>query len=249
MVALLSGARPAVRQAGAQTSEGLMLNRLQSSLPKRLMLACAVVLTLAACAGQVDPQIRKLPERVELNGVPFYRGYANQSGAMALAAMLSQQGVRVTPGLLDKPLNLPAGVANLQGSIESVARDYGLVVYPLDHNLPALLTQVAAGYPVLVRYSDGVAFLGEPRYALLVGYDSRKQRVLLRSGMNRRMQLDFGNFTSAWEKEGSWAVLVQKPNQLPAQVERQRWLKAAQDLRQSGQEQAAAQATRAIDGR
>ncbi|MCY1437004.1 hypothetical protein D9M71_531490 [compost metagenome] len=226
-----------------------MLNRLHCALPKRLMLACAVALALTACAGQVDPQIRKLPERVELNGVPFYRGYANQSGAMALAAMLSQQGVRVTPGLLDKPLNLPGGVANLQGSIENVARDYGMVVYPLDHNLPALLTQVAAGYPVLLRYSEGVAFLGEPRYALLVGYDSYKQRVLLRSGMNRRMLMDFDSFTSAWAKEGSWAVLVQKPNQLPAQVDRQRWLKAAHDLGQAGQEQAAAQATKAIDAK
>lgn len=223
-----------------------MLNRLRSALPKRLMLAGVVALTLTACAGTVDPEIRRLPERVELNGVPFFRGNANQSGSMALASMLSQQGVRITPGLLDKPLKLQGGVATLEGSIENVARDYGMLVYPLDHNLPALLTQVAAGHPVLLRYSDGVAFLGGPRYALLVGYDSYKQRVLLRSGMNRRLQVDFGSFTSAWEKEGSWAVLVQKPSQLPAQVDRQRWLKAANELGQAGQEQAAAQAVRAI---
>ncbi|UVJ45678.1 peptidase C39 family protein [Pseudomonas sp. LS1212] len=223
-----------------------MLNRLRSALPKRLMLAGVMALTLTACAGTVDPEIRRLPERVELNGVPFFRGNANQSGSMALASMLSQQGVRITPGLLDKPLKLPGSVATLEGSIENVAREYGMLVYPLDHNLPALLTQVAAGNPVLLRYSDGVAFLGGPRYALLVGYDSYKQRVLLRSGMNRRLQVDFGSFTSAWEKEGSWAVLVQKPNQLPAQVDRQRWLKAANELAQAGQEQAAAQAVKAI---
>lgn len=226
-----------------------MLTRLHSALPKRLLLTCALALTLTACAGTVDPEIRRLPERVELNSVPFFRGYANQSGSMALASMLAQQGVRVTPGLLDNQLNLPNGVANLQDSIQRVARDYGMVVYPLDPDLPALLTQVAAGNPVLLRYSDGIAFMGEPRYALLVGYDSYKQRVLLRSGMNRRTQISFGSFTSAWEKEGSWAVLVQKPNQLPAQVDRQRWLKAANELGQAGQEQAAAQATRAIDAR
>jgi hypothetical protein len=140
-------------------------------------------------------------------------------------------------------------VGQLQDSIPNVARDYGMLVYPLDHNLPALLTQVAAGNPVLLRYSEGVPFFSEPRYALLVGYDSYKQRVLLRSGMSRRLQIDFGSFTSAWEKEGSWAVLVQKPNQLPAQVDRQRWLKAANELGQAGQEQAAAQATRAIDAK
>ena len=45
---------------------------------------------------------------------------------------------------------------------------------------------------------------------------------------------------------GSWAVLVQPPRQLPAQVDRQRWLKAANELAQAGQEQAARQAVNAV---
>ncbi|NBA95575.1 peptidase C39 family protein [Pseudomonas sp. R5(2019)] len=212
---------------------------------KRLLLAGALALTLVGCAGQVSQDVRRLPERVELSGVPFFRGNANQSAPMALASILSQQGVGITPGLLEKPLGLPAGINKLQGSMEAVARDYGMVVYPLDNSLAALLAQVAAGNPVLVRYSDG-ALWGEPRYALLVGYDRFKQRVLLRSGNSRRMPIDFDSFASAWKSEGSWAVLVQRPEQLPAQVDRQRWLKAANDLAQAGQEQAAARATKAI---
>jgi hypothetical protein len=61
-----------------------------------------------------------------------------------------------------------------------------MVVYPLDKQLDALLTQVAAGNPVLLRYEEGSAWWGEPRYAVLIGYDRYKQRVLLRSGMHRR---------------------------------------------------------------
>jgi hypothetical protein len=41
-------------------------------------------------------------------------------------------------------------------------------------------------------------------------------------------------------------VLIQNPTQLPAQVDQQRWLKAANDLAQSGQEQAAAKAKKAL---
>lgn len=207
-----------------------------------LLLACVMAATLAGCASTPSESLKALPQRVEISSVPFYRGNANHSGAMALAAMLSQQGAPITPGLLDAPLNLPEGADALGTGIPRVARDYGMVVYPLDKRLDALLAQVAAGYPVLVRYQDGSAWWSEPRYAVLIGYDRYKQRVLLRSGMQRRQLMAFDDFAAAWAKEGSWALLVQPPRQLPAQVDRQRWLQAADELAKAGQELAARQA-------
>jgi hypothetical protein len=121
-----------------------------------------------------------------------------------------------------------------------------MVVYPLDSNLPALLTQVAAGYPVMVRFTEGSALWSEPRYAILTGYNRQKQTVLLRAGMDQRLMMSFGSFESAFKDAGGWAVLIQNPTQLPAQVDQQRWLKAANDLAQSGQEQAAAKAKKAL---
>lgn len=217
-----------------------------AAAPLRLLVACLVAASLAGCAGQSTPTLQGLPQRVELGSVPFYRGNANHSAAMALAALLTQQGVQITPGLLDKPLNLPQGAEALQTGIPKAARDYGMVVYPLDSRLDALLAQVAGGNPVLLSYQEGSAFWSEPRYALLVGYDRYKSRVLLRSGMSRRLLMGFDEFTAAWAKEGSWAVLVQPPTQLPAQVDRQRWLQAADELSRSGQEVAARQAVSAL---
>ena len=153
----------------------------------------------------------------------------------------------ITPGLLDKPLHLPGAEAQLQQNMQKLAREYGMVVYPLDSNLPALLAQVAAGYPVLLRFTEGSAFWKEPRYAILSGYNRHKQTVLLRAGMNRRLLMDFKSFESAFESAGGWAVLIQAPTQLPANVDRQRWLKAANDLAQAGQEEAAARATKALN--
>jgi hypothetical protein len=210
------------------------------------LLAGACVLSLAGCAGSVPPEIQRLPERVELNGVPFFRGEIYQSGPGALASMLSQQGIVITPGLLDKPLHLPGAEDRLQQNMQTLAREYGMVVYPLDNNLPALLAQVAAGYPVLVRFTEGSAFWSGPRYAVLAGYNRHKQTVLLRAGMNRRLLMSFSSFESSWENAGSWAVLIQGPTQIPAKVDQQRWLKAANELAQAGQEQAAARATKAL---
>lgn len=209
---------------------------------RQLILACWLGVTLAGCAGTPSTALQGLPQRVELGSVPFYRGNANHSAAMALAAILSQQGAPITPGLLDQPLNLPTGIDSLDTSIPRVARDYGRVVYPLDKRLDALLTQVAAGNPVLVRYQDGSAWWSEPRYAVLIGYDRYKQRVLMRAGMQRRLVMAFDDFASAWAKEGRWAILVQPPGELPANVDRQRWQQAADDLARAGQELAARQA-------
>jgi hypothetical protein len=207
-------------------------------------LTCAAVLT--GCAGGVSPQIKRLPERVELNSVPFFRGEMYQGAPQSMAALLTLQGTVITPGLLEKPLHLPGGEARLQQSLQTLAREYGLVVYPLDNELAALLEQVAAGYPVLLRYTEGSAFWSGPRYAILAGYNRQKRTVLLRSGMNRRSLMSFDAFESAFKDAGGWAVLIQKPTQLPANVDSQRWLKAADELAGAGQEQAAARATKAL---
>ena len=210
------------------------------------VLMVGAVAGVAGCAGSVAPEVQRLPQRVELSGT-FYRGQNYQSGPQVLASLLSQQGIVITPGLLEKPLRLPGAEAQLQQNMQNLAREYGLLVYPLGPDLPALLTQVAAGYPVMVRFTEGSAFWAEPRYAILAGYDRQKQTVLLRAGMNRRALMSFNSFESAYKDAGGWAVLIQKPNQIPAGVDRQRWLKSADDLAQAGQEQAASRARAALD--
>lgn len=212
----------------------------------RLWLVALFTLAMAGCASVEPPEIRSLPERVELNGVPFFRGNAHQGAPQTLAAMLGEQKVRVTPGLLTKPLKLPGEQASLQGNIEQLAAGYGLMVYPLDRSLSALLTQVAAGYPVMLRFSDGTLW-SEPRYAMLVGYNRTKRTVMLRAGMERRRLMDFDTFKSHWMDAGGWAVLMLSPTQLPANVDKDRWLKAANNLSRSGQEQAGATAIKTLE--
>ncbi|WP_077047783.1 hypothetical protein [Pseudomonas sp. KK4] len=221
----------------------MMVRAISRILSVALIAGC--VAGMAGCAGSVAPQIKRLPERVELTG-RFYRGVANQSGPQVLASMLSQQGIVITPGLLDKPLHLPGAEAQLQQNMQNLAREYGMMVYPLDSNLPALLTQVAAGYPVMVRFTEGSALWAEPRYAILSGYNRQKQTVLLRAGMDQRLMMSFSSFESSFKDAGGWAVLIQAPTQIPAEVDQQRWLKAANDLAQAGQEQAAARAKKAL---
>ncbi|NWD44716.1 peptidase C39 family protein [Pseudomonas yamanorum] len=202
---------------------------------------------LAACTSHPKPtSIPGLPESVELKGVPAFRGETYLGGPAALASMLSQQGIVITPGLLDKPLHLPGAEADLERNMQVLAREYGMLVYPLEDQLPALLAQVAAGYPVMARITQGSTFWAGPRYVVVVGYNKQKSMVLLRSGLARRMPMDFSAFESAWKDGGKWAVLIQRPTQLPVKVDAQRWQQAASATAQAGQEQAAAQAVKTL---
>ena len=219
---------------------------------KRNWLALIVVLALAGCADShgykpgYSPEYKRLPDRVEINSVPFFRGRAWQSGPFALASMLSVHGVQTTPGLLEKPLKLPGAQEQLERNMLNLAREYGFVVYPVDRQFPDLLAQVSAGYPVLLRFSEGSLWWKDQRYGVLVGFNQNKRTVLIYTGMGR-LTVSFEEFTSDWGNAGNWAVLVQSPRQLPVPVDRERWLKAANDLAQAGQEQAAGEAVKAIN--
>ncbi|WLG54631.1 cysteine peptidase family C39 domain-containing protein [Pseudomonas extremorientalis] len=215
--------------------------RLRSNLKTSLLIACA--LGLAACSS-APSRLAGLPERVELNGVPTFRSEAYQSGPTSLASMLSQQGIVMTPGLLDKPLHLPGGEADLERNMQVLAREYGLMVYPLDAKLTAVLAQVAAGYPVMARIGGGL--WSDAHYVVVVGFNQQKSTVLLRSGMDRRLLMSFGDFESKWKSAGNWAILTQRPSQLPANVDAHRWRDAANATAQAGQERAAAQALKVL---
>lgn len=207
-----------------------------------------IFLLLNGCASQPLPSsITRLPERVELSGVPFFAYSAHQGAPAALAIALTQQGVVTTPGLIAKQLQLPEQLTQLEPHLQATVQAHGLLVYPLTGGLPELLTQVSAGYPVLLRYGQSSGWMGASHYAVLVGYDQAKQTLVLRSGMHRRAAISFADFESAWREGGRWAVLVQAPAQLPAQVDRARWLKAATELEKSGQALAASNAYRAIE--
>ncbi|AOE86135.1 PA2778 family cysteine peptidase [Pseudomonas sp. TCU-HL1] len=206
----------------------------------RPVLVATCVALLAGCSAQpLSPKLRAAPERVELSGVPFFAQNAYQSAPASMAALLTQQGDEVTPGMIERELQLPQKEASLREGLAAAARQHGLLVYPLGNQLDDLLEQVAAGNPVLVHLREGFGWMPTSRYALLIGYDLKNQQVLLRHGHERRALMSFSGFESGWSEAGSWAVLVQAPNQLPASVGRARWLKAADELAAAGQVNAA----------
>lgn len=209
------------------------------------LLPVALFFLLAACAGgpQLQPETKRLPERVELADVPFFQLSDAQGGPSALAALLNHHGVISSPGLVDERIQQLAKGQSAQVGLEAAARSYDLLVYPLPGNLDALMQQVSAGHPVLVMQDR---LFGGPgaQFALLVGYDQRERTLVLRSGNTRRWYTSFASFDDAWGEAGRWAVLVMPTDQLPAQPNKQTWMAAAQELQKQGRATAAQRALR-----
>lgn len=175
-----------------------------------------------------------LPARVELRDVPFFPQEAYQCGPAALATMLGQRGLALTPGQLKDEVFIPGREGSLQLEMVAAARRHGMLVYPLQGGLESVLEEVAAGNPVLVLQNQAFSWWPRWHFAVVVGFDRERRELVLRSGITRRWVTDFTSFESTWKRSGRWAVLTLPGDRLPATAAAVPWLKAASDSEETG---------------
>ena len=191
---------------------------------------------LAGCAS--GPPLRDYevaPARVELGNTPFFPQDAYQCGPAALATVLAANGVTVSPDALAPHVYLPGRRGSLQAEIVAATRRYGRVPYILAPNLQALLTEVAAGTPVLVMQNLGLKMLPQWHYAVVIGYDAPADALVLRSGTDKRLEMNRVRFQGTWARAGNWAMVAVLPSSPPPTANPVDWLRAASDFEQVGQ--------------
>jgi len=191
---------------------------------RRVLLLSAGMVALSGCAVFADPpqtvalaasSPAGLPIRVELREVPFFPQTPYHCGPAALATALVHAGVTATPQALADAVFLPARDGALQTEMLAAARRFGAVAVPLLPQLVALLTEVAAGNPVIVLQNLGLAFAPRWHYAVVVGYDLAAREVVMRSGTTEREPMGFVLFERTWARGGHWAFTALPPGRLP----------------------------------
>jgi tetratricopeptide (TPR) repeat protein len=201
--------------------------------------AIAAVFLIAGCTGPQTRLSEHLPEAsapsaVELRHTPFFPQRDYQCGPAALATVLVASGVEVSADALVEQVYLPARRGSLQAEMTAAMRRHGRLAYRLEPTLAALLAELRGGRPVVVLLNLGLDLIPVWHYAVVIGYDTAADAIILRSGTQRRREMAAGRFLQSWRRADSWALLALEPGALPAADSQQRYLQAAAGLEHVG---------------
>lgn len=210
--------------------------------------ALCVALLLQSCTGaRPYGTLDALPvaATVELEDTPFYPQEAYQCGPAALATVIGQTGVEVSPEVLQPLVYLPGREGSLQADMLATPARYGLLAVQIEPSVQALLELVSSRYPVLVLQNLGLESVPIWHYAVVIGYNLEKRQIYLRSGAERRLSNSFGRFEKTWARTDHWAMVVVQPGEVPPAVTPIAYLQAANVLERLQRYQLARQAYQA----
>jgi tetratricopeptide (TPR) repeat protein len=176
---------------------------------------CAVLGDPPQSAALAAAQPAGLPPRIELREVPFFPQTPYHCGPAALATVLVHAGLAATPEQLADAVFLPSREGSLQAEMLAAARRFGALAVLLPPQLSGVLSEVAAGNPVVVLQNLGLSIAPRWHYAVLVGHDLAAREVVLRSGATERERMSFALFERTWARGAYWAFAAMQPGRLP----------------------------------
>jgi hypothetical protein len=146
------------------------------------------------------------PQAVELSAVPFYAQREYQCGPAALAMVMSYRGRAITPDELAPSLYIPDREGTLADELLAQSRMRGFVPERLTPDLRVIAQAVAEGSPVIVFQNNGLSWYPVWHYAVVIGVDAARGKVILRSGEEPRLVLSWSVFDRTWSRSGRWAI-------------------------------------------
>lgn len=167
--------------------------------------------------------------------MPFHPQVEDQCGPASLATMLSARGLHVSPESLRGKVYIPGKEGTLTTEMVARARRYGMLVYPLRPELTDILIEISAGNPVLVMQNLGFDWLPRWHFSIVTGFDLDRGVVVLRSGHEAYREVGFALFLKTWERAQRWAVVIIRPDKLPATADAASYIDAANELEMVGE--------------
>jgi tetratricopeptide (TPR) repeat protein len=186
-----------------------------------------------------------LPERAEVPAVPFFAQDEFYCGPAALAMTLAWSGLQVSQTDVAPMIYTPGREGTLQSDVITGARRYGRLAVPVN-DLQSLLSEVAAGTPVLVLQNLALEWMPQWHYAVAVGYDLDASTLTLNSGRHERLVVPLATFERTWARSDYWALVVTPPNRLPVSASEGAAIVAASGLERTGHAEDAVLAYEAI---
>jgi hypothetical protein len=193
-----------------------------------------ILLFASGCTTLQTERIRAtagaFPRPVELTDVPFFPQEKYECGPAALATVLNWTDDFVTPDELAAQVYLPGRHGSLQLEMIGATRRHRRIPYVLRPQLESVFAEVASGNPVLILQNLSFWWYPDWHYAVVVGFDLEHDRIVLRSGRERRHDIPIEIFERTWRRAHYWAMVVLPPDQLPFTAEEIPYVRAVAPL-------------------
>ena len=196
-------------------------------------IALATALLASGCSINPAWQLtRTSPDAAPIlvGQVPFNPQTDYQCGPAALATVLGASGVAITPEALVPQVYLPEREGSLQLELVAATRRAGRIPHVVQANPDALVAQLREGRPVLVLQNLLTRSVPRWHYAVLVGSDPVRNRLILNSGTEQGLEMKAPKFLRTWDWAGRWAMVALRPGELPAQAEPAAYLSSVADF-------------------
>ena len=184
---------------------------------------------VTGCAGFRHMEMPTLPDDLpaqhELTEVPFFPQEKYQCGPAALAMAINWSGLPLQPQDLVDEVYTPSRKGSLQVAVIGATRRHGRLAYQIS-DLQSIFNEISEGYPVVILQNLGTSWLPVWHYAVVIGYDTERKTIILRSGTTARKVMPFGVFEKTWARSEYWGILVLQPTQLPAVAIEQNYVAA-----------------------
>jgi len=172
-----------------------------------------------------------VPELEELTSVPFFPQTEYDCGPAALATVLAESGLAITPGELLPTVYTAGLTGSLQAEMLAAARSEGRLPILVEPTTQGLFDLVAAGHPVLVLQNLRLPRSPAWHYAVVVGRESESGRVILRSGEEPRKRQRARRFAQTWSLADNWGFVVVRPGEIPDTVAPERYMRSVIESR------------------
>jgi len=198
-----------------------------------------LLITLSGCVTHppveqnvIEQALASERASVYLAKTPFFPQHKYQCGPAALATLLNDSGVSVPSEELVSRVYIPEREGSLQIEMLAASRHYQRIPYQIDPTLDAIVDELNSDRPVLVMQNLG--FESKPfwHYAVVVGYVSENNEIILRSGTVFDKRMEVKKFLKTWQRAENWAFVLLDIDELPTNPDFDRYFQSIVSMEQ-----------------
>tara|TARA_B110001454_G_scaffold219204_1_gene252196 strand:- start:6762 stop:7598 length:837 start_codon:yes stop_codon:yes gene_type:complete len=172
-----------------------------------------------------------LPKEQVIPNVEFIDQEKDFCGPATVTMALRWNGIDADINHVAQNVFTPELSGSLPVDILSANRRYGMLAMSVN-TMDSLMTEIAANNPVIVFQNLTVSWAPQWHYALVVGYDLTRKKIVLHTGHQPYMEMDLSDFEYTWNLADNWGLVVLSPDKLSSSASEMDHVKAAVILEQ-----------------